>query len=126
MPYVIRSTERRRSETPTGVMTTNASPTLGATTGLSMWEVDMATGASGPLHMIDSEQIWTVLDGELSVTIAGETETLGTGDTVVMPAGLERQVVARSDTRLLVCGYGSAIARIPGEPDPRGTPAWIA
>ena len=126
MSYVIRATERRRSETPAGVMTTNASPTLGPTTGLSMWEVGMAQGASGPLHVFDSEQIWTVLDGELSVAIAGETETLSSGDTVVMPEGLERQVAARSDVRLLVCGYGSAIARVPGEPEPRGTPAWIA
>lgn len=126
MPYVIRATERRRSETPAGVMTTNASPTLGPTTGLSVWEVDMTRGASGPLHVFDSEQIWTVLDGELSVAIAGETETLSSGDTVVMPEGVERQVAARSDVRLLVCGYGSAIARVPGEPEPRGTPAWIA
>jgi len=126
LPCVIRAAQRRRSETPAGVMTTNASPTLGPTTGLSMWEVEMTEGASGPLHVFDSEQIWTVLDGELSVAIAGETETLSSGDTVVMPEGVERQVAAKSDVRLLVCGYGSAIARVPGEPEPRGTPAWIA
>jgi quercetin dioxygenase-like cupin family protein len=107
-------------------MTTNASPTLGATAGLSMWEVAMTAGASGPLHVFDSEQIWTVLDGELSVVIAGETEMLAGGDTVVMPEGLERQVSARTDVRVLVCGHGDAIARVPGEPAPRGTPAWIA
>ena len=126
MPYVIRATERRRSETPAAVMTTNASPTLGVTAGLSMWEVAMTAGASGPLHVFDSEQIWTVLDGELSVVIAGETEILAGGDTVVIPEGLERQVSARTDVRLLVCGHGNAIARVPGEPAPRGTPAWIA
>ena len=86
----------------------------------------MTEGASGPLHVFDSEQIWTVLDGELSVAIAGETEILSSGDTVVMPEGVERQVAAKSDVRLLVCGYGNAIARVPGEPEPRGTPAWIA
>lgn len=126
MSYVIRATERRRSETPAGVMTTHASPTLGVTAGLSMWEVEMTGGASGPLHVFDSEQVWTVLDGELSVAIAGRTEILGRGDTVVIPAGLERQVAARTDVQLLVCGHGSAIARVPGEPEPRGTPAWIA
>ncbi|WP_157186849.1 hypothetical protein [Nocardia jiangxiensis] len=67
MSPVIRTTERRRSETPAGVMTTLASPTVGDTAGLSMWQVDMTAGASGPLHVFDSEQIWTVLDGELSV-----------------------------------------------------------
>lgn len=86
----------------------------------------MTASASGPLHVFDSEQIWTVLDGELSVVIDGQTEILGPGDTVVMPEGLERQVKARTDVHLLVCGHGDAIARVPGESEPRGTPAWIA
>jgi len=126
MTYAIRVTERRRSETPAGVMTTHASPTLGSTAGLSMWEVEMTEGESGPRHVFDSEQIWTVLEGEVSVSIVGETEVLGRGDTIVIPPELERQVVARTDVRLLVCGHGNAIARVPGEPTPRGTPAWIA
>ena len=126
MSYAIRVTERRRSETPAGVMTTHASPTLGLTADLSMWEVEMTQGASGPLHVFDSEQIWTVLEGECSVRIAGKTEILGRGDTVVIPPELERQVAARTDVRLVVCGHGNAIARVPGETEPRGTPAWIA
>jgi mannose-6-phosphate isomerase-like protein (cupin superfamily) len=107
-------------------MTTNASPTLGATACLSMWEVAMTAGASGPLHVFDSEQIWTVLEGELAVVIDDETANLTSGDTVVIPQDLERQVFARTDVRLLVCGSGNAIARVPGEPAPRGTPPWIA
>lgn len=126
MSPVVRAAERRRSETPAGVMTTLASPTVGATAGLSMWEVTMTAGASGPLHVFDSEQIWTVLDGELSVTIDGQRQDVSSGDTVVMPAELERQIVARTGVRLLVCGHGTAVARVPGEPAPRGTPAWIA
>lgn len=126
MPCVIRATERRRSETPVGVMTTHASPTLGVTAGLSMWDVRMTEGAAGPLHVFDSEQIWTVVDGRLSVVVGGVTETLGPGDAVVIPGELERQVTAGTDVRLLVCGYGNAVARVPGEPEPRGTPAWIA
>ncbi|WP_169816159.1 cupin domain-containing protein [Nocardia miyunensis] len=126
MSPVIRTTERRRSETPAGVMTTLASPTVGDTAGLSMWEVEMRAGASGPLHVFDSEQIWTVLDGELSVAIDGQREDVRSGDTVVIPADLERQIFARTDARILVCGHANAIARVPGEPGPRGTPAWIA
>jgi quercetin dioxygenase-like cupin family protein len=122
---VIRATERRRSATPAGVMTTLASPTQGETAGLSLWQVEMAEGGSGPLHVFDTEQIWTVLEGELSVQIAGEVQALGAGDTVVIPAELERKVAARTDARLIVCGHAGAIARVPGEPAPRGTPAWI-
>lgn len=107
-------------------MTTNASPTLGGTAGLSMWEVAMTAGASGPLHVFDSEQIWTVLEGELTVIIDDETAALTGGDTVVIPQDLKRQVFACTDVRLQVCGHGNAIARVPGEPAPRGTPPWIA
>lgn len=85
----------------------------------------MTEGGSGPLHVFDTEQIWTVLEGELSVQIAGEVRALGAGDTVVIPAELERKVAARTDARLIVCGHGGAIARIPGEQETRGTPAWI-
>ncbi len=86
----------------------------------------MTEGALGPLHVFDSEQIWTVLDGEVSVHIAGETEILGRGDTVVIPPEHERQIVARTNVRLIVCGHANAVARVPGEQAPRGTPAWIA
>lgn len=123
---VVRATERRRSETPAGVMTTSASPTLGASTDLSMWEVAMTAGACGPVHVFDSEQIWTVLDGEAVITIAGTSEILNVGDTAVIPEGLERRVKACTDVRLIVCGHGNAIPRVPGEPEPRATPSWIA
>jgi quercetin dioxygenase-like cupin family protein len=126
MSHVIRLTECRRSETPAGVMTTHASPTVGSTAGLSMWAVEMTDGTSGPVHVFDSEQIWTVIEGECAVQIAGKTEILGPGDTVVIPPELARQVTARTDVRLFVCGHANAIARVPGEPEPRGTPAWIA
>ena len=42
----------------------------------------MTEGVSGPLHVFDSEQIWRILEGEVSAHIAGETEVLGRGDTV--------------------------------------------
>jgi quercetin dioxygenase-like cupin family protein len=125
LSFVIRATERRRSVTPAGVMTTLASPTQGETAGLSLWEVEMTAGGSGPLHVFDTEQIWTVLEGKLSVDIGGQAQTLGADDTVVIPAKLERKIAAKTDVRLIVCGHGDAIARVPGEPEPRGTPAWI-
>ena len=44
---------------------------------------------------------------------------LGPGDTVVLPAGAERQVSARTDAQLIVCGRGDAVVRVPGEAAPR-------
>ena len=126
MSLLVRAGERRRSETPNATMTTLASPTLGATAALSMWQVEMAAGAQGPRHVFDSEQVWTVLEGQLVAAVAGEESDLRAGDTVVLPAGAERQLSATTDVRVLVCGHGDATARVPGEDAPRGTPPWIA
>jgi quercetin dioxygenase-like cupin family protein len=126
MTKVVRADERRRTETPNATMTTVASPTLGATVGLSMWQVEMTAGARGPEHAFDSEQAWTVLVGELTVTVAGQHTALRAGDTIVLPGGAQRQLTARTDARAMVCGHGNAIVRVPGETAPRGTPPWIA
>jgi quercetin dioxygenase-like cupin family protein len=126
MPTTVRAAENRRTETPNATMTTLASPTLGSTDGLSLWRVEMEPGITGPLHAFDSEQLWTVLDGELTVTVDGEPTELGAGDTVVFPPTVERQVHARTAARLIVCGHGDGVARVAGEAATRGTPAWIA
>jgi quercetin dioxygenase-like cupin family protein len=126
MTTTIRAADSRRTQTPNATMTTLASPTLGPTSGLSMWRVEMTAGAQGPLHVFDSEQLWTVLEGEASVAVDGQTAQLAAGDTIVLPAGTERQVSAARAVKLLVCGHGDAVARVPGEDTPRGTPAWIA
>jgi quercetin dioxygenase-like cupin family protein len=122
----VRASESRRTETPNATMTTLASPTLGASTGLSLWQVEMTGAAQGPVHVFDSEQLWTVLEGEASITVDGDTSELAAGDTIVCPAGAERQITAQTAVRLLVCGHGDAVVRVPGEEAPRGTPAWIA
>jgi quercetin dioxygenase-like cupin family protein len=122
----VLATERRRTETPNATMTTLASPSLGGTEGLSLWEVEMGAGASGPLHAFDSEQLWTALEGELTIDLDGAPTGLAAGDTIVIPAGVERQVHARTAARLIVCGRGDAIVSVAGEEAPRGTPPWIA
>lgn len=119
-------TDLRRTETPTGVMTTLASPTQGSD-HLSLWQVEMDEGAQGPVHVLDSEQIWTVISG--SVTIAGENDQeiqLAPGDAAVLAPDEERQVTADAASVLVVCGRGDAIASVPGEEQPRGVPPWIA
>jgi len=126
MPSTVRAAEGRRTETPNATMTTLASPTLGPTADLSLWRVEMEAGAVGPLHTFDREQLWTVLDGELTITVEGATSDLAAGDTIVIPAAVERQVHARTAARLIVCGHGDAVAAVPGEDAPRGTPPWIA
>lgn len=122
---LVRAAQARRTETPNALMTTLASPSQGPTAGLSMWLVEMRAGQRGPAHVFDTEQIWHLIEGEAGVTVDARQFVLGPGDTVVLPAGTERQVTARADTQLVVCGRGDAIARVPGEAASRGTPPWI-
>jgi quercetin dioxygenase-like cupin family protein len=90
---VIRSAETRRTETPNAVMTTLASPTQGGA-GQAVWRVDMRPGQAGPLHAIDTEQVWTVLDGGATVELDGQALTVGPGDTLILPADAPRRVSA--------------------------------
>lgn len=125
MAGTVRAVEARRTETPNATMTTLASPTLGASAGLSLWQVEMPAAARGPEHSFDSEQVWTVLQGGVSVTIDGEVTELAVGDTLVLPGDVVRQVTAGTAARLLVCGHGDAVVQVAGEDAPRGTPPWI-
>lgn len=86
----------------------------------------MTAGAQGPLHVFDAEQLWTVLEGQVSVAVDDQSVELAVGDTIVLPAGTERRITAATAVSLLVCGLGDAVARVPGEAGPRGTPPWIA
>ena len=126
MEHVVKRADTRTTVTPNATMTTLASPTLGGSDGLSLWRVEMSAGASGPRHVFDSEQLWTVQEGRIVVDLAGENCQLEQGDTIVLPAGAARQIHAATDTRILVCGHSPAIVSVPGEPTPRDTPAWIA
>lgn len=126
MEHLIKRAAGRTTVTPNATMTTLASPTLGATDGHSLWLVQMVAGARGPLHVFDSEQIWTVLDGAATIDVAGISHPLEQGDTLVIPSGAERQVHATSECRMVVSGDGAATATVVGEAESRGTPAWIS
>ena len=134
---VIRRAETRRTETPNAVMTTLASPTQGGA-GQAVWRVDMRPGQTGPLHAIDTEQVWTVLDGGATVELDGQALTLGPGDTIILPADAPRRVsadpvagfaaiaVAPAGTRAYTLD-GTRVA--PGCAVPDGDkliPAWVA
>jgi quercetin dioxygenase-like cupin family protein len=90
---VVQAAGTRRTETPAGVMTTLASPRLGGAS-TAVWRVEMKPGAAGPVHAINVEQVWTVLSGGVDVTVADDTLTARTGDTLILPAGATRQVTA--------------------------------
>ncbi|MFE7527842.1 cupin domain-containing protein [Kitasatospora sp. NPDC057542] len=134
---VIRRTDARRTETPNARMTTYASPTQGSTS-LAVWHVDMTAGAQGPLHAMDTEQVWTLLTGTARVDLAGEAFTLTAGDTAVLPADTARQVATDTGFTAVVASPSPAHAYNPDARTPDGAcalaprddqrvlPPWIA
>lgn len=118
-----RAASVRRTETESAVITTLASPTQGDASVLSMWKVEMRRGRCDPDHTVDSEQIWHVICGELTIAIEQESVRLAAGDTLVVPEVLSRRVTAVTDVTAVVCGFGDAIVAIPGEAGI--TPPWI-
>jgi quercetin dioxygenase-like cupin family protein len=90
---VIRAAENRRTQAPSGLVTTLASPAQGGA-GLAVWRMDITPGAAGPVHAYDTEQVWTVITGAATVQLDGGAVTLTPGDTLVIPAGATRQMIA--------------------------------
>jgi quercetin dioxygenase-like cupin family protein len=90
---VIRAAESRRTEVPSGLVTTLASPAQGGA-GLVVWRMDVTPGSAGPVHAYDTEQVWTVIGGGATVELDGGAVTVAAGDTLVIPAGATRQLIA--------------------------------
>jgi mannose-6-phosphate isomerase-like protein (cupin superfamily) len=121
---IIRSTESRRIETPAAVMHTLASPTQGAAVN-PIWKVEAAAGVAGPVHHIDAEQVWTLLEGTAVVTIDGERVALAAGDTAVVPADAERQFTSGANGfTAVVTGPAGMSAYLPGRPHEKVAPPW--
>ncbi|WP_327088825.1 cupin [Nonomuraea sp. NBC_01738] len=122
---VVRNADARRSETPSGVMTTLASPTVGGAER-SLWRVEAKGGVSGPPHVIDVEQVWTWLDGTATVELPAGAVTVEPGDTVIIPGGELRRVVAGPDGYTAVVTASAAARATTPDGTDHGTPAWIA
>ncbi|ARF80587.1 cupin domain-containing protein [Kitasatospora aureofaciens] len=134
---VIRSADARRTETPNAVMTTHASPTQGST-ALAQWKVEMPADRQGPLHAMDTEQIWTFLTGSAEVDLAGESIAVAAGDTLVLPADAPRRIATAEGFTAVVASPSPSHAYNPDARTPDGAcalaprdaerllPAWIA
>lgn len=123
----ITRSESRITETPNALMTTLASPTQGGTKTLSLWRVTMRAGQCGPQHTFDVEQVWHVLDGTANVIAGAERIDLAVGDTLVIPAGTQRQVSTESGAVFVVTGPADGGARPVSAEGPGDSvaPPWI-
>jgi quercetin dioxygenase-like cupin family protein len=65
----------------------------------------VAAGASIHEHDHPNEEVWHVLEGELEVTIDGETRVAGPGWVALVPPNTPHAVRARTDARALVVDH---------------------
>ena len=123
---IIRSAESRRTATAAAVMTTLASPEQGGAAN-PLWRVDAPARTAGPMHVIDAEQVWTILDGAVTVQVAEDTATLEAGDTIVIPADAPRRLTpGEHGFAAVVTGPAGMRAYMPAEPDKKLDIAWAA
>ncbi|GAA1928400.1 cupin domain-containing protein [Streptantibioticus ferralitis] len=62
-----------------------AVPSRGSTE-LAVWSPELAPGARCEPHQMDREEVFVVLHGEVSASVAGEEVLAGPGDAVIVPA----------------------------------------
>jgi quercetin dioxygenase-like cupin family protein len=99
MPFLDTSTLPQDERRPGWLGRYFHSPTL----TFAHWE--FTKGADIHAHSHEQEEVWQVIEGELSVTIGGETQVAGPGMVAVVPANTTHSVVALTDGRAIVTDF---------------------
>lgn len=70
----------------------------------SLAEASIPTGGSTERHYhMLSEEFYFLLEGEGTMEIDGESQTVGPGDAILIPAGAWHQITAITPLRFLCC-----------------------
>ena len=56
-------------------------------------------------HSHPNDEVWNVIEGQLEITINGETQVVGPGCAAVVPPGTAHSVKARTDARAIVVDH---------------------
>jgi quercetin dioxygenase-like cupin family protein len=65
----------------------------------------VSAGASIHEHSHPNDEVWNVIDGQLEITIAGETRVAGPGCAAIVPPDTAHSVRALTDARAIVVDY---------------------
>jgi len=88
--------------------------------GFGMNAITLAPRQRGRIHTHEhQEEVFLVLDGELTIAIEGDEQAVGRNGLVRVPAGVRRQLVNRGTTTLLLVALGAD-----GEHVGRDARAW--
>jgi quercetin dioxygenase-like cupin family protein len=67
------------------------------------WDFD--AGSDIHAHDHPQEEVWQVIEGQLEVTIGGETRIAGPGMVAIVPGGVTHSVRALTDGRAIVTDW---------------------
>ena len=56
-------------------------------------------------HHHPNEEVWIIVEGQLEVTVDGETRIVNAGDVAVVPGDVPHSVVALTDARAVVANH---------------------
>src|SRR3954470_18056277 len=111
-------TDARVVETPAATMRTYASPSTAVPSPVAVWRTEMAAGGTGPLHVVDIDQVVVVVAGQLRAEVDGRELVVPAGDSALLPAGVARRLGAGSgDLVTVTAAQPGGTARI-GSGDP--------
>ena len=89
------------------LVTPHVAATAGAD-GLSVLESRARRGDSPPMHIHQEDEIWHVLEGEMTIVVGGEEHLARAGDTVIGPRGVPHTLRVDSEEArwLVITGRG--------------------
>ena len=101
-------------------MSTYAAPSGPAQASVAVWRTEMPADAAGPVHVVSVDQVVVLTAGELIVDLEGLRVTLVPDDSIVLSAGVRRQVHAGPAGAIaVVASLPGSTARVgDGEPVP--------
>jgi quercetin dioxygenase-like cupin family protein len=83
---VVRSSEAVTHEIHGARFISYATPLTGSKE-LCAWRGEIPAGTKAPLHTVNREEIFHLLDGELLITLDGRIERIAAGDTLIVNPG---------------------------------------
>jgi quercetin dioxygenase-like cupin family protein len=84
---------------------------------MSVWKQAMAPGAATPPHRHDCDEVVVVLAGSGTLLIDGQTLSFSAGDTLLLPAERDHQIVNTGDGELATLATFAASPVVTALPD---------
>jgi mannose-6-phosphate isomerase-like protein (cupin superfamily) len=102
-----------------------AAPSRGSAE-LCLWRIDIAPGATSPLHHMDCEEVFLCVHGSAVVELPGQRRPLAAGDCLVLPAGTDFSFrVGEQGFRAVACIRAGGKATMAASGD-TFVPPWTA